>query len=538
MLTDMDYAAILPELRHHDERTAVVREWSLDGQWTLRYGPQAADAPVEPVGLAGSGFVEVPAAVPGNVELDLMASGRLPELYVGDNIYRVHELETYRWFYQRSFITPQHASGERVEVVFGGIDCIATVFVNGQKVGEARNMLIPHRFDVTAVVRQVGEENELVVRIDSAVLEGRKYHPSPLEATQAVNWEALHIRKAPHMFGWDIMPRMVSAGLWRSVHVEVIPPTRIVDVYFDTVRVDVTKRLAALLVVWDFATDRLSIDDLVIRITLHDADGKACMTMDRPVFSTHGETQFLLEDAQFWWPRGYGGQPLYTLRVELIDASGTVIDRCDKRIGIRTVELRRTDLTTREKPGEFRFVVNGKAIYAQGSNWVPLDALHSRDERHLAGTIEMVLDLNCNMVRCWGGNVYEDHAFFDLCDQHGILVWQDFALACAIYPQDDEMAQQIHVEARAIIRRLRHHPSLALWAGNNENDEAFFVAAAVAGSEYRPFEPTGIAGGGAEPGPASAVFAQFTVSQPGVCSGRAGSAAEARRASLGPARRL
>ena len=468
----MHAVAISPELIHHDEQTAAVRAVSLDGAWTLRYGRQTSDAPADPAGLASSSFQTVPATVPGNVELDLMAAGRLPELYVGNNIYLVHELETYRWFYQRTFATPVHSAGERVELVFGGIDCIATVFVNGQKVGEARNMLIPHRFDVTALLRPAGQDNELVVRIDSAVLEGRKYHPTPMEATQAVNWEALHIRKAPHMYGWDIMPRIVSAGLWRSVHLEVVPPTHIVDLYFDTVAVDVKGKSANLLVIWDFTTDRLSIDDFAIRIHLCDAGGKACATLDRAVFSTHGEAQFRLEDAQFWWPRGYGSQPLYTLRVDLLDAEGAVIDRCEKRIGIRTVELRRTDLTTPEKPGEFRFVVNDKAIYAQGSNWVPLDALHSRDAQHLKGAMEMVLDLNCNMLRCWGGNVYEDHAFFDLCDEHGILVWQDFALACAIYPQDDEMAQQMHVEARSIVRRLRHHPSLALWAGNNENDEA------------------------------------------------------------------
>lgn len=466
---------VQPELSHHDEQTSATRARavSLDGTWTLRYGPQTKDAPTDPFELAASSFASLPAMVPGNVELDLMAAGMLPELSVGNNVELVRKLEGHRWFYQRSFVTPAHGEDDRVELVFGGIDCIATVFVNGQRAGEARNMLIAHRFDVTALLRPAGEANDLVVRIDSAVLEGRKYHPTPLEGAQVANWEALHIRKAPHMYGWDIMPRIVSAGLWRSVRLEVIPPTRIVDVYFDTMRVDVNGRWAQLLVVWDLTTDRPSLDAFTVRTGLCDPAGKVCLTMDRPALCTHGQVQFRLEEAQLWWPRGYGQQPLYLLRVELVDADGTVIDRCEKRVGIRTVQLRKTDLTTPEKPGEFTFIVNGQAIYAQGTNWVPLDALHSRDPQHLASTIAMVVDLNCNMIRCWGGNVYEDHAFFDLCDEHGILIWQDFALACAIYPQDDELAEQVRIEARSIIRRLRHHPSVALWAGNNENDEAF-----------------------------------------------------------------
>ena len=121
-------------------------------------------------------------------------------------------------------------------------------------------------------------------------------------------------------------------------------------------------------------------------------------------------------------------------------------------------------------PGEFVFLVNGQKIFAKGTNWVPLDSLHSRDPQHLAPTIDMAVDLNCNMIRCWGGNVYEDHAFFDLCDRHGIMVWQDFALACAIYPQTDEFAASLRREAEAIVAKLRNHPSLALWAGDNEID--------------------------------------------------------------------
>ncbi|MBT4820068.1 MAG: glycoside hydrolase family 2, partial [Lentisphaerae bacterium] len=136
----------------------------------------------------------------------------------------------------------------------------------------------------------------------------------------------------------------------------------------------------------------------------------------------------------------------------------------------RTIGLRRTDVTTEEEPGEFVFVVNGVKVFAKGTNWVPLDALHSRDTDHLPKALEMLADLNCNMIRCWGGNVYEHDQFYDFCDANGIMVWQDFSMACAYYPQTDAFADQIATEAAAVVKRLRNHASLALWAGNNEND--------------------------------------------------------------------
>jgi len=149
-----------------------------------------------------------------------------------------------------------------------------------------------------------------------------------------------------------------------------------------------------------------------------------------------------------------------------------VLDTHRCRIGLRTAKLEYTEVTTPEQPGEFVFVVNGVKVFAKGTNWVPLDAFHSRDLQHLKPTLDMLVDLNCNMVRCWGGNVYESDAFFDLCDEHGVMVWQDFAFACAIYP--DEIIPAVRQEAEEVVRRLRNHASLVLWCGNNEIDHTYF----------------------------------------------------------------
>jgi beta-mannosidase len=445
---------------------------SLDGAWTLSYGPQTPDAPLDPDQLAAAHLPCVDAQVPGNVELDLMHAGILPPLHVGNNIYLLREYEGFRWWYRRSFATPQLAANERADLVFEGLDCLGTVFLNGRCVGEARNMLIAHRFDVTEALRPAGEENDLLVRIDSAVLAGRAHCPEAVEGAFVGNWESLAIRKAPHMYGWDIMPRVVSAGLWRGVNLEVLAPTRWEQVHAATIRADAAARRATLNVDWQFATDRFDVDGWEVRVRLS-LRGEEVHFSRHPVFGCHARTRVEVASAELWWPRGYGDQPLYELQLELVDEAGTILDTWRGTVGLRTIHLRRTDVTSAQNPGEFVFVVNGERIFAKGTNWVPLDALHSRDPQHLHAAMEMIADLNCNMIRCWGGNVYEDHEFFDYCDRLGVMVWQDFALACAIYPQTDEFADEIRREAEVVVRKLRNHPSLALWAGNNEIDQAF-----------------------------------------------------------------
>ncbi|HEY3319567.1 MAG TPA: glycoside hydrolase family 2 TIM barrel-domain containing protein [Planctomycetota bacterium] len=444
---------------------------SLDGIWQLRWGPQDQRAPSTPQELAASDWPSVEAFVPGNVELDLLRAGKLPELARGNNIYALRELEGCRWWYSRTFSSPAQTEG-RSNLVFEGLDCVATIFLNGQRVGTVRNMFVAYRFDVTDFLRRDGADNQLSVRIDSAVLEGRRHQPAAIEGAFATNWESLAVRKAPHMYGWDIMPRVISAGLWRSVRLETVPATRWTDVYFATLSADASARKASVLVDWHFWAEKFDIDRWQVRLTLS-REGRVAYTTTQPVVNTHGRVQFEVCDAELWWPRGTGQQPLYDLTLDLLDENARVLDSYRERAGLRTIKLLRSDITTPEKPGEFVFVVNGEKVFVKGTNWVPLDAFHSRDKEHLPAAFKMLVDLNCNMVRCWGGNVYEDHDFFELCDRHGVMVWQDFALACAIYPQDDGFAEQIRNEAEAVVRKLRNHPSLALWAGNNEIDDAY-----------------------------------------------------------------
>ncbi len=521
---------------------------NLNGIWTLQYGPEGEGAPTHPGELGASSLRTVPATVPGNVELDLLAAdtGELTApLERGNNVYGALALEGHCWWYTRAFDGCSVPEGWTAELVFEGLDCLATVWLNGAEIGLADNALIPHRFDVTHRLR-AGAGNELAVRLASAVRAGRARTPAPCEWAGETNWESLALRKPPHAYGWDILPRLVSAGIWRDVYVELRPPVHLRSVYWATRAIDLGQRTADVALDWDVEAEGAPVADLRLRFALR-REGRDAVRVEKPLLGTHGRELLRVESADLWWPRGYGAPALYEASVELLNASGEVLDERRERIGLRTIELLcrplspggevperseggeggladphacefaahrsarppssvaarhllpqgrrvRTPLPSGRGPersegvrgpsadpygGEpanpcaFLFRVNGQLIYGRGTNWVPLDALHSRDGQHLRDTFAMLVDLNCNMVRCWGGNVYESDAFFDLCDEYGILVWQDFAMACGCYPQDDAFAAALAREAAALIPRLRNHPALALWAGNNENDLAY-----------------------------------------------------------------
>lgn len=451
------------------------KQYSLNGAWTLRHGPQSKRAGNMAVPEIPSEWGELRAQVPGNVELDLIRAGKLPaDLDRGHNIYKLLELENHQWWYSRSFEVPDLREGERCELVLEGVDTLAAVWLNERKIGTLENMLVPHRIDVTEHL--CPEENRLVVGIDSTVLAAREHPVHPGELAMENNWESLWIRKAPHGFGWDIMPRAVSAGLWRGVCLEVVPETRFRSVYMATMSVDVENRSAGLFLHWDVQTTAWPVNEWTVRVTVQSQTGSPALQKAFPLLCTASTRRLEVKDIDLWWPRGCGDAPLYAVHLELLDESDRILADWKGRHGFRTVELDRTEMITAAGDGEFAFRVNGEKIFIKGTNWVPLDAFHSRDAERLEETLDLACDLNCNMIRCWGGNVYEDQAFFDRCDEEGILVWQDFAFACALHPQVPEFFEKVQNEAETLIPLLRNHPSLALWAGNNEVDHSYSVA--------------------------------------------------------------
>lgn len=449
--------------------TALSGNISLNGKWQLSYWKQPSKPVVTPQAINDMQVEKIDASVPGNVELDLMAAGLIPDPMIGSNVNTLRKYENYQWCYTKTFEAPLVQEGQRVELFFGGIDCLADIWLNGEKVGEAANMLIEHKYDVTEFLKR--GENTLQVIIRSAVMEAQKHTLGTISIGNFPAEEAVYIRKAPHMYGWDIMPRLVSAGLWRDVELRVLNPTRLKDVNWMTINIDTTAHTARIFTDVQMVIPFDKFDKVKAQFTLR-RKGKIVYQNSQIVSTPAFRHIFELKNVDFWWPRGYGEAALYDASVQLIDSDGKELDVNNCKVGVRTVKLDMDDINLPGKPGQFRFIINNEPIFIHGTNWVPMDALHSRDKSHLNTMIDMAVDINCNMIRCWGGNVYEDTDFFDLCDQNGILVWQDFGMGCTFYPQRDDFARMIEEEVTSVVLKFRNHASLILWSGNNENDLA------------------------------------------------------------------
>ena len=286
---------------------------SLKAQWKLSHFQTGSCNVHSPEELKDSGIPLLEAAVPGNVELDLWRAGKIENPYTGSNVLSLRDLEADEWWYLGQFSTPPELEGKQVELVFGGVDCLATYWLNGAELGETSNMFIEHRFDVTRHLR-ADAPNELAVRIKSPVVAARNYQYDPAQCAMSVNWDQLWIRKAPHSYGWDIMPRALSAGIWRSVDLQVHEPTEWVDIYYYTLSAN--ENSATLGLYYQFRTDKFNLEDFSIRVA-----GKCQESQffyETQILFTTGEISISIPRPDLWWPRGYGDPNLYTVIAELL----------------------------------------------------------------------------------------------------------------------------------------------------------------------------------------------------------------------------
>jgi beta-mannosidase len=449
-----------------DSQVSHARNIDLNGTWELRFFDEVGPLPQSPQALDGHPYRQVPAQVPGNVELDLARAGQLPsDLFHGLNILELRPFENYQWWYHRTFSTPDWTGENETEIVFEGLDCFATIWINGVEVGRSANALIAHRFNISSVLAPRGETNQIDIRLASPI-NAVKDLPVDVESYAPLfRVSSLWARKPAHSYGWDIMPRALSAGIWRSVRLEEKRATELTAVFIDTKRI--TADQAVLECHFSFRTPAPLKD---FTLYLAGACGDSRFESEVPLFFNRGSFDITVSNPRLWWPRGYGDAALYDVTITLINCGRAVSER-RVRLGIRKIELDRTDLHTAEKPGRFSFVVNGVPIFCRGTNWVPPDVFHSRDAERMPRMLELVTEMECNMVRSWGGSVYEPHAFYDFLDQEGILVWQDFGMACAAYPQRVPFLESIREEAEWVVAELRQHPCIALWCGDNEIDE-------------------------------------------------------------------
>ncbi|MCZ9350935.1 glycoside hydrolase family 2 protein [Streptomyces mutabilis] len=399
----------------------------------------------------------LPAQVPGCVHTDLLAAGLIPDPFLGVNEKEVAWVGRRAWTYARDLAATETAGHghERSDLVFDGLDTAATVTLDGRELGRTRNMHRRYRFDVT------GHQGLLEVEFASAYDEAASVRALTGERPNVYPEPFQYIRKMACSFGWDWGPTLVTAGIWRPVRLERWSTARLAEVRPLVTVEDGTGRVEVRV---EVERTRQGADrSLAVRAAVGGVEARATVEGTEAVLTLD------VPDVSLWWPRGYGAQPLYDLEVTLAeDAPGARrLDSWQRRIGFRNVEL---DRSPDEHGTGFTLVVNGVRVFARGVNWIPDDVFPSRitPERYRR-RLRQTAGAGVDLVRIWGGGIYEDDAFYDTCDELGLMVWQDFLFACAAYPEEQPLRGEVEAEARDNVVRLMPHPSLVLWNGNNEN---------------------------------------------------------------------
>ena len=392
------------------------------------------------------------AVVPGCVHDDLKRHGLIPDPFWAGNEAGLQWIEESDWEYRASFsVTSALLAESDVDLVADGLDTVATVCLNGRKIACTENMFTGYRWKVKPFLR-VGK-NEIRIRFDSAMKYIRTHRTAhqPRE-TNDPKGRCTVIRKQQSQFGWDWGPRFVTAGIWRDIFLEGWSANRLTGM---RIKQEHRKNGSVLLGL----QPELAKDDPTAICLWR-------LTLGSITVAEGCGTRIEIEHPQLWWPNGQGEQPLYRLTIEVSRPDGTVIGGWTRRIGLRTIVL---DCHPDKWGESFQFVVNGRPVFAKGANWVPAHSFvaglaradYERDLRSAA-------EAHMNMVRVWGGGIYETGAFYDICDELGLLVWQDFMFACTRYPSDAAFVDSVRLEAEHQVQRLRHRACLALWCGNNE----------------------------------------------------------------------
>ncbi|MBN1922393.1 MAG: glycoside hydrolase family 2 protein [Anaerolineae bacterium] len=406
----------------------------------------------------------LPAQIPGSVQTDLLALGLIPDPFVADNELRVQWIPERAWEYDLVFEVPAELLAEdHLFLVCDGLDTFAEVHLNGKALGETDNMFRRYQWEVTGLV-QAGENH---VRVQFAPLlpplRARQEREPLASPTQAIPGGPF-VRKAICQFGWDWGPQLPPVGIWKELRLEGYSAAQLENVHIRQHHAGNVVTVSAMV-----ALERWQSEGVTAVLRLTDPGGFVQETA--VTFSgDQGTLALTVMNPQLWWPNGYGAQPLYRAEVLLRDGE-RVLDSQTFQLGLRTLELRRE----RDLYGEsFIFVVNGVPVFAKGADWIPADSFPTRlTDAFLEHLIRSAVQVHMNMLRVWGGGLYEEERFYDLCDRYGILVWQDFSFACAIYPTEPEFFDNVRQEAVENVRRLRHRASLALWCGNNEMEQGW-----------------------------------------------------------------
>jgi beta-mannosidase len=397
------------------------------------------------------------ATVPGTVHTDLFQQHLIPDPFYGANEKKLQWIENESWEYETIFsVSNFELSAENIELEFNGLDTYATVFLNGNSILEADNMF--RKWTLSVKNRLKKGKNQLKIVFHSAAQKGKEA-ATKLPYTLPER-ERVFIRKAQYQFGWDWGPRFVTAGIWKNVQLKFWNSAKIENIKYSQLQLNEEKALL------EFITDIYSPKEQTVQLALNDKVQTFHLKKGKNIVKMPYE---ILKPI-FWWCNGLGKPHLYSFSVELFQQN-KLLESKKLNIGLRTIEL----VQNKDTFGTgFYFKLNGKPVFMKGANYVPNDSFLPRVSK--TSPLELVLNAKAahmNMLRVWGGGVYADDAFYDACDANGILVWQDFMFACSMYPGDDKFVANVKQEVIDQVDRLQNHPSLALWCGNNENDEGW-----------------------------------------------------------------
>ncbi|WP_058623011.1 glycoside hydrolase family 2 protein [Microbacterium testaceum] len=422
----------------------------LDAGWTLTL--LRGERPDEDGALDDG----IPAAVPGVVHTDLLAAGLMDDPFPGAQEEKLAWIGESDWRYRTTFSWSRPLDSARVDLVAEGLDTVATVRVNGATVLETANQHRGYRTDLTPVLRE--GENTVEVDFRSPVRYAREREAVLGERPHSYAHPFNAIRKSACNFGWDWGPDFATAGIWRPIGLQEWTRARIAAV---RPVVDIVDGIPHLTAHVELEWQHEEGEPTTVQIEVAGASARVEARPGQPVV-----IDLAVPDAEPWWPRGYGEARLYDLTVRVGDGADEAT-RWSRAIGFRHVEV---DIAPDEHGSPFTVRINGRDVYVHGANWIPDDVFVTRiTPESLAASIADATDAGLNLLRVWGGGLYESDDFYDICDREGVLVWQDFLLACAAYSEDAELWDEFEAEAREAVTRLSRHPSLVIFNGGNEN---------------------------------------------------------------------
>ncbi|MCP4404968.1 MAG: glycoside hydrolase family 2 protein [bacterium] len=426
-----------------------MEKFDLCGEWNVR---------------KKDGNEPIPAMVPGCIHTDLLTAGKIDDPYYRDNEAQQMWIGETDWLYSRAFsLNADFLKHAHILLRCEGLDTFAAISVNGSEIAKSNNQFRTWEFDLKSVLQE--GENRIEICFDST-----------LPFIQEEQWQRYlnltgvgehridgsnRIRKSQCNYGWDWGPMCVSAGIWRPISLVAFDTARLKDLHI--IQDHSNEHEVGLEI--HLSAEQYDSLEATAHITLLYEDEQIDRT-DIDLQEGRAKMQMRVEAPRLWWPNGMGDQALYDLRVELSEGE-RLLDTVSKKIGLRTLELDRHP----DQWGEsFQFVVNGKPFFAKGANWIPADTFVTRaGNEQYEFLIKSAADSNMNMLRVWGGGIYENDVFYELCDRYGICVWQDFMFACSAYPAfDEQFMENVRREIEQNVAHLRHHPSIALWCGNNE----------------------------------------------------------------------